>query len=307
MEKRIISCVHVSASNSPQCARSTIGGMIGRTPSYQEPLVSEIDLPLPDTHPPAADAPAATVHPRLLLVLQAAIFMVSAEARVIAPLLPAIALGLQTAVAAAGMLITAYTIPYGLFQLVYGPLADRFSRQRVMGVALGLFSLGTFLSGFGPTISALYVLRFATGAAAAGVIPIALAYVGDAVPYRERQAALGGAPVYFYVLEWETPVDGGKWRSPHALEIGFVFDNVAKSESMSGIGSDQQRIADLMSEAWLAFARTGDPNNALLPQWPTYDAVKRASLVFDLELTVVEDWHGTERALFTTLPMGPMG
>ena len=123
----------------------------------------------------------------------------------------------------------------------------------------------------------------------------------------ERQAALGGAPVYFYVLEWETPVDGGKWRSPHALEIGFVFDNVAKSESMSGIGSDQQRIADLMSEAWLAFARTGDPNNALLPQWPTYDAVKRASLVFDLELTVVEDWHGTERALFTTLPMGPMG
>src|SRR5690349_9009087 len=90
------------------------------SPSYQELCVSEIDLPLPDTSPPAADAPAATVHPRLLLVLQAAIFMVSAEARVIAPLLPAIALGLQTSVAAAGMLITAYTIPYGLFQLVYG-------------------------------------------------------------------------------------------------------------------------------------------------------------------------------------------
>jgi MFS family permease len=52
-----------------------------------------------------------------------------------------------------------------------------------MGVALGLFALGTFLSGFGPTMPALYMLRFATGAAAAGVIPIALAYVGDAVPY----------------------------------------------------------------------------------------------------------------------------
>ena len=123
----------------------------------------------------------------------------------------------------------------------------------------------------------------------------------------ERKAALGGAPVYFYVLEWETPVDGGKWRSPHALEIGFVFDNVAKSESMSGVGPDQQRIADLMSEAWLAFARTGNPNNRLLPAWPAYDAAKRASLVFDLKPTVVEDWHGAERALFTKLPMGPTG
>jgi predicted MFS family arabinose efflux permease len=154
--------------------------------------VSEIETPLPDAVISGAGlSPAVAVHPQLLLVLQTAVFMVSAEARVIAPLLPAIALEFQTSVAAAGMLITAYTIPYGLFQLVYGPLADRFSRQRVMGVALGLFSLGTLVSGFGPTMPALYVLRLATGAAAAGVIPIALAYVGDAVPYRERQAALG--------------------------------------------------------------------------------------------------------------------
>src|SRR5215212_9645677 len=138
---------------------------------------------------------------RLRLVLQAAVFMVSAEARVIAPLLPAIALGFQTSVAAAGMLITAYTIPYGLFQLIYGPLADRFSRQRVIGVALGLFSLGTLISGFAPNMLILDLLRLCTGAAAAGVIPIALAYVGDAIPYERRQtvrvqiisiSALGG-------------------------------------------------------------------------------------------------------------------
>lgn len=83
--------------------------------------MSEIDLPLPDAIPSAAETTSAAVHPQLLMVLQAAVFMVSAEARVIAPLLPAIALGFQTSVAAAGMLITAYTIPYGLFQLVYGP------------------------------------------------------------------------------------------------------------------------------------------------------------------------------------------
>ena len=49
----------------------------------------------------------------------------------------------------------------------------------------------------------------------------------------ERKAQQGGAPAYFYMLDWDTPVDGGKWRSPHALEIGFVFDNVARSEAMA--------------------------------------------------------------------------
>lgn len=128
---------------------------------------------------------------RLFLVILLAVFLVSAEARVIAPVLPAIAGEFGTTAARAGSLITFYTIPYGLFQLVYGPLADRFSRQRVMGVALALFAVGTFVSGFAPQLWVLDVLRLATGAAAAGIIPVALAYVGDAVPYAERQGALG--------------------------------------------------------------------------------------------------------------------
>lgn len=126
-----------------------------------------------------------------LTAILAAVFMVSAEARVIAPLLPALAQDFSTTVARAGLLITAYSIPYGLFQLVYGPLADRFSRQRVIGAALSLFALGTFTSAFAPSILVLDLLRLFTGAAGAGVIPVALAYVGDAVPYEERQGALG--------------------------------------------------------------------------------------------------------------------
>ncbi len=109
----------------------------------------------------------------------------------VVPLLPAVASDFGTTVAAAGLLITSYAIPYGLFQLIYGPLADRFSRQRVMGVALSLFALGTFAGGWSPNFSTLNFLRLCTGAAAAGVIPVALAYVGDAFPYHERQAALG--------------------------------------------------------------------------------------------------------------------
>jgi para-nitrobenzyl esterase len=123
----------------------------------------------------------------------------------------------------------------------------------------------------------------------------------------ERKAQQGGAPAYFYMLDWDTPVDGGKWRSPHALEIGFVFDNVAKSASMSGVGPEQQRIADLMSTAWISFARKGDPNNPLLPKWPAYDAKTRPSMVFDLEPTVVNDIRGKERRLFDSMKMGANG
>jgi|TARA_B100000315_G_scaffold29061_1_gene24732 para-nitrobenzyl esterase len=114
----------------------------------------------------------------------------------------------------------------------------------------------------------------------------------------DRKAEQGGAPAFFYMLNWDTPVDGGKWRAPHALEIGMVFDNVAKSASMSGVGEDQQRIADLMSEAWLAFARTGDPNNALLPDWPAYTTEDRMVMLFDLEPQAQSDPHGEQRRLF---------
>ncbi len=118
----------------------------------------------------------------------------------------------------------------------------------------------------------------------------------------DRKAAQGGAPVYFYLLEWRTPVHDGKWMTPHALDIGFVFDNVARSEAMSGLGDEQQRLADIMSETWLAFARNGDPNHGRLPRWPVYDATRRATMIFDLPPRVVDDPRGAERALFKRPP-----
>ena len=59
------------------------------------------------------------------------------------------------------------------------------------------------------------------------------------------------------------PGGGGKWQSPHSLDLPFVFDNVAKSESMVGGGDGARALADQMSAAWLAFARTGNPNTKL--------------------------------------------
>ncbi|MEX0943444.1 MAG: carboxylesterase family protein [Pseudomonadales bacterium] len=118
------------------------------------------------------------------------------------------------------------------------------------------------------------------------------------VTQAERKTQQGGAPSYLYLFNWDTPVDGGKWRSPHALEIGFVFDNVAKSESMSGVGEEQQRVADIMADTWIAFAKTGSPNNPKIPEWPPYDLENRPVMVLDESPEVVNDARAAQRALF---------
>ncbi|HEY4940671.1 MAG TPA: carboxylesterase/lipase family protein [Rhizomicrobium sp.] len=129
-------------------------------------------------------------------------------------------------------------------------------------------------------------------------------FLRTSVVQADRKADQGGAPVFFYLLDWNTPVAGGKWLCPHALDIGFVFDNVAKSESMSGIGIEQQKLADIMSESWLAFARSGNPNNALVPKWPAYDSKRRPTMIFGTTPYVVEDPRMRERALFKRVPQG---
>ncbi len=119
----------------------------------------------------------------------------------------------------------------------------------------------------------------------------------------ERKAAQGAAPVWLYELDWSTPVDGGKWGSPHSLDLAFVFDNVAVSESMMGGGSDPQRLADQMSAAWIAFARSGNPDTDAIPQWPPFVPASRATMVFDVKSRVVNDFRADERMLLASLPL----
>jgi para-nitrobenzyl esterase len=104
----------------------------------------------------------------------------------------------------------------------------------------------------------------------------------------ERRAALGGAPVYFYYFCWETPVLSGKLRSPHALEISFAFDNTERSRALTGGGPRPAALADKISDAWIAFARTGSPDTPKLPAWPAY-GVERATMVFDDASQIAHD------------------
>ena len=126
-------------------------------------------------------------------------------------------------------------------------------------------------------------------------------YRGTALRQAERKSAQNKAPVYMYRLDWETPVEGGRLKSPHALDIAFVFDNVARSTSYTGTGPEQQRMADLMSDAWIAFAKTGNPNTPTLPQWPRYTQANRATMIFDTQPEVVVDPDKAERELLQGL------
>ncbi|MDB5442289.1 MAG: Carboxylesterase, type [Phenylobacterium sp.] len=112
---------------------------------------------------------------------------------------------------------------------------------------------------------------------------------GNSVTLAERKAAQVSAPAYMYLLTWETPVAKGRLKSPHAVEIPLVFDNVERARNFVGRGDEPQTVARQMSAAWLAFARTGDPNAAGLPAWPAYDAERRATMIFDLESRVETD------------------
>jgi predicted MFS family arabinose efflux permease len=127
---------------------------------------------------------------RLLLALGAAVFMVNLDARVVAPLLPTLAAELQVSLARAAWLVSAYSLPYGLCQLMFGPLADRYGKVTVCAHAMAAFSIGTACTSLWPSFGAILTLRVFTGAAAAGLIPLTLAYIGDTVPYERRQATI---------------------------------------------------------------------------------------------------------------------
>jgi para-nitrobenzyl esterase len=104
-----------------------------------------------------------------------------------------------------------------------------------------------------------------------------------------RKAALGRAPAYVYRFDWSTPVLGGKLLSPHALDIPFAFDNIQIARQFTGGTADAQRLAEKVSDAWTAFARSGSPAISQLPDWPRYDSTSRSSMLLKDESELAHD------------------
>jgi para-nitrobenzyl esterase len=129
-----------------------------------------------------------------------------------------------------------------------------------------------------------------------------LSYLGTDVLARgpmilaaEAKAALGQAPVYLYNFTWKISEDEGIWRSPHTVDIPFAFGTVDSARSMTGPGPGPMKVARNMMSAFIAFARTGHPNNVHMPTWRCYDSVMRATMVIDEECRLVNDFHGADR------------
>jgi para-nitrobenzyl esterase len=118
----------------------------------------------------------------------------------------------------------------------------------------------------------------------------------------DRKAAQGTAAVWHAELVWDTPFDDGRWMCPHTLDIPLVFANVGRVPSVAGTGDEAVRVSAQMSAAWLAFARTGDPNDAAIPDWPAWSVDRPVTMLFDIESRAVADWRAGERLALAEVP-----
>jgi para-nitrobenzyl esterase len=116
----------------------------------------------------------------------------------------------------------------------------------------------------------------------------------DSIRLAERKQAQHGAPVYMYRVDWHIPVLDGVLRSPHGTEVPLVFDNVDKAPLIMGTGPEARRLAALMSQAWVDFARSGNPSQPALP-WPAYDPQQRSTAIFETQSRIVSDPDGDLR------------
>ncbi len=127
------------------------------------------------------------------------------------------------------------------------------------------------------------------------------AFPSAAITQAERKFAQGKAPVFMYLFSWETPVEGGKRHSPHTVELPFVFNNVLEQPEEVGNGPELQPLADKVSGAWTAFARTGNPNMAGAPKWLAYTASERATMIINSEWKLVNDPRHDVRLIMNSL------
>lgn len=118
----------------------------------------------------------------------------------------------------------------------------------------------------------------------------------------DLQAADARAQVYYYLFDRRTPVMGGVLQAPHTSEVPFVFGSTAAARAMIGTGPDIPRVTKVVMGAWLAFARSGHPENEHVPEWPRYTAGKRAGMILDAECHTEGDPGGLPRAALGSLP-----
>jgi predicted MFS family arabinose efflux permease len=124
------------------------------------------------------------------VVLSLAAFASSSSQRSGDPLLPLLAEAFGTTAGGASAVLTAFAVAYGGLQLVNGPLGDRVGKYRMVFWLALISALSTLACAFAPSLPMLLAARFANGATVGGIVPLAMAWIGDTIPYERRQAVL---------------------------------------------------------------------------------------------------------------------
>ncbi len=209
---------------------------------------------------------------RAVAVLSIAAFGSSASLRCTDALLPLLAADFGTTVGSAATVITAFSVAYGLFQVLHGPLGDKLGKYRLAFFTTLLSTFGTLACAVAPSLEVIVVARFVAGATIGAIIPLAMAWIGDVVPYANRQSVLarfligqmlgvaGGASFGGYLGEHFG------WRSPFYLLAVFYavvsvllwlelkgnpHTRVAASAAPSSIADGFQRMGRLLRVAWV--------------------------------------------------------
>jgi para-nitrobenzyl esterase len=128
----------------------------------------------------------------------------------------------------------------------------------------------------------------------------------SAVLQAERKAAFGKAPAYMYLWEYASPSFDGKFGAVHGTDVSASFYNFR--DGVGGTGSREEKaLWGCFASAWVSLAKTGNPNNAKIPNWPAYDAEKRATMIFDNETRVENDPRSEFRKFWQDMPTARRG
>jgi len=118
------------------------------------------------------------------------------------------------------------------------------------------------------------------------------------IAWAERRAAANRGPVYSYRFDFESPALDGVMGAAHGGDIPFALNNYSMSV-MAGDRPENAEMGKIMSDTWVRFASTGDPNNPAIPRWNPYDLEKRQVMHFDVPPHVSTDDRSEMRKLLT--------
>jgi len=134
--------------------------------------------------------PTGSPQNRAIALLALAAFVSASAFRICDPMLPRLAADFGTSTGQAAATVTAFAVAYGLLQMFFGPVGDRYGKYRVVAVATFACAIGSMGAVLAPSLDVLVVCRALSGAAGAGIVPLSMAWIGDNVPYEQRQATL---------------------------------------------------------------------------------------------------------------------